>query len=117
MQPMVSAAHQPQSHRAALGLSGAQYGRNTPPPQPQTSRMAPLPGPNSQQVGRSYTPPAILQPTPTGGMVYAPSGPGNTHPLQTRPSGPLSDAMPGPHGGASHHRQFPGQIPSQHPPR
>ncbi|KAL3458927.1 hypothetical protein BJX64DRAFT_209400 [Aspergillus heterothallicus] len=126
LQAMASAAHQTQSHRAALGLSGAQYGRNTPPPpQPQTSRMAPLPGPSSQQIGRSYTPPAILQPTPTGGMAYAPGGPVNPHTLQTRPSGPLSDAVPGPHGGSGHHRvysqgsggPFPGPLPSQHPPR
>ncbi|CEN60660.1 Putative MYB family transcription factor [Aspergillus calidoustus] len=101
VQPMVNAVQQPQPHRPALGLSGAQYGRSTPP----------LPGPGVQQIGRPYTPPAILQQNPTGGMAYAPSGPVNPHTLQTRPSGPLSDAVPGP----SHHRVY--SLPSQHPPR
>ncbi|KAL4882257.1 hypothetical protein BJY04DRAFT_217579 [Aspergillus karnatakaensis] len=121
VQPMV--AHQPQP-RSHLGLAGTHYGRNTPPPLAQASRMAPLPGPgsSSQQMGRSYTPPAILQPNPTGGMAYVPSGPGNPHHLQARPQGGMNEAVPGPHGG--HHRvysqgsnPFPGPLPSQHPSR
>ncbi|KAL4939819.1 hypothetical protein BDV06DRAFT_29881 [Aspergillus oleicola] len=116
MQPLV--AHQPQPHRPHLGLGGTPYGRNTPPPQPQASRMAPLPGASSQQMGRSYTPPTVLQPNPTGGLAYAPSGPGGPHPLQARAAGP------GPHGASAHHRvysqgsnPYPGPLPSQHPSR
>ncbi|KAL4914656.1 hypothetical protein BDW62DRAFT_190051 [Aspergillus aurantiobrunneus] len=124
VQPMPG--HQPQPHRPHLGLAGAHYGRNTPPPQPQASRMAPMSGAGPQQIGRSYTPPTVLQPNHTGGMAYAPSGPGNPHPLQARPGpGSLNEPMPGPHGGPSHHRvysqgsnnPFPGPLPSQHPTR
>ncbi|KAL2828022.1 hypothetical protein BDW59DRAFT_53639 [Aspergillus cavernicola] len=123
MQPMVSAMHHPQPHRTTLGMMGPQYGRSTPPPQ-QRNAMASLPGPSAHQMGRSYSPPPILQPNPTGGMAYAPNGPGSAHPLQARPSGPgsLTDVVRVPHG---HHRvysqgsngQFPGPLPSQHPPR
>ncbi|KAL4794996.1 hypothetical protein BDV19DRAFT_389656 [Aspergillus venezuelensis] len=126
MQPLV--AHQPQPHRPHLALGGSPYGRSTPPPQPQASRMAPLPGAASQHMSRSYTPPTVLQPTP-GGMAYAPSGPGGPHPLQARAAGPgpLHEPMatvPGPHGGSAHHRvysqgsnSYPGPLPSQHPSR
>ncbi|KAL4787036.1 hypothetical protein BJX76DRAFT_319830 [Aspergillus varians] len=125
VQPMVS--HQPQPHRSHLGLAGVNYGRNTPPPQAQSSRMAPLAGTASQQIGRSYTPPTVMQPNPTGGMTYAPSGHGNPHPLQARAPGPgaMNELVPGPHGGSAHHRvysqgsnnPFPGSLPSQHPTR
>ena len=128
MQPLI--AHQPQPHRPHLGFSGTPYGRNTPPPQPTASRMAPLSSAASQQIGRSYTPPTVLQPTPTGGMAYAPSGPGNPHPLQARAAGPgsLHDPVPvapGPaHGVSAHSRvysqgsnPYPGPLPSQHPSR
>ncbi|KAL4929788.1 MYB DNA-binding domain protein [Aspergillus undulatus] len=130
MQPLV--AHQPQPHRPHLGLGGTPYGRNTPPPQPSASRMAPLSSAASQQIGRSYTPPTVLQPTPTGGMAYAPNGPGNPHPLQARAVGPgsLHEPVPvvpgpGPHGGSAHHSRvysqgsnpYPGPLPSQHPSR
>jgi hypothetical protein len=84
---MVNGAHQQQSHRGPLGLS-AGYGHNTPQPQGQASRATGLPGPPSQSatMGRSYTPPAILQPNPAG---YGPSGPSSgMHPLQARLSGP-----------------------------
>lgn len=127
VQPLV--AHQPQPHRPPLGLAGAHYGRNTPPPpQPPASRMAPLSGPGPQQIGRSYTPPTVLQPNPTGGLAYAQGGPGNPHSLQARPPGPgsLNEPIPGPgpHGSPAHHRvysqgsnPFPGPLPSQHPSR
>lgn len=124
MQPLV--AHQPQPHRPHMGLAGAHYGRSTPPPQSQASRMPPLAGPGSQQIGRSYTPPVMLQPNSSGGMAYAPSGPVGSHPLGARPAGPgsLSESMSGPHGGSAHNRvysqgsnPFPGPLPSQHSSR
>lgn len=129
VQTMVSGAHQPQAHRSALGYPGAQYGHGTPPPQAQAPRVAGLPGPPPQgmQMGRSYTPPAILQ-HPSGGMSYAPGGPaptvGAVHPLQARPGpGVLGD---GGNPGHGHHRVYsqgsnagslPAQMTPQHPPR
>jgi hypothetical protein len=135
VQTMVSGSHQQPAHRSALGLAAAQYGHNTPPPQAQPSRTAGLPGPPHHQamsMGRSYTPPAILQPNQAGGLSYAPGGPspvvGAVHPLQARPSvpGSLGEAVPGPHGVSGHHRVYsqgsnagslPGQMTPQHQPR
>ncbi|KKK24294.1 hypothetical protein ARAM_006685 [Aspergillus rambellii] len=134
-QPMVGGLQQPQPHRS-LGLMGAQYGHNTPPPPSQLpgSRVGSLAGSGAQQMsmGRSYTPPALLQPNPVGGMGYGPGGPapavGSVHPLQARAAGPgsLGEAVPGPHGASSHHRVYsqgsnagplPGPLNPQHPAR
>ncbi|KAB8264632.1 hypothetical protein BDV32DRAFT_117323 [Aspergillus pseudonomiae] len=132
VQTMVSGAHQQPPHRSALGLAGAHYGHNTPPPQAQGSRAAGLSGPQHQamSMGRSYTPPAILQPNPAGGLSYAPGGPQavGVHPLQARGhvSGTLSEVVPGSHGAPGHHRVYsqgsnagplPGPLTPQHPSR
>lgn len=110
VQTMVSGAHQQQPHRSSLGYPGPQYGHSTPPPQAQAPRVSGLPGPPPQAMpmGRSYTPPAILQPNPSGGMSYAPGGPaqsvGAVHPLQARPGpGVLGD---GGNPGHGHHRVY-----------
>lgn len=126
VQTMVNGAHQQAAHRSALGLAGAvAYGHSTPPPQAQMSRAAGLPGPGPQgmAMGRSYTPPAILQPNPAGGLSYAPSG--AVHAMQARPPGP-GGLEPGTHGAPGHHRVYsqgsnpgplPGQMTPQHAPR
>lgn len=132
VQTMVNGAHQQAAHRQTLGLASGPYGHNTPPPQASVSRAAglPGPGPQSMSMGRSYTPPAILQPSPGGGLSYAPSGPaavGSMHPLQARPGAPgaLVETVPGGHPNSGHHRVYsqgsnagplPGPM-SQHPPR
>ncbi|KAF7155926.1 hypothetical protein CNMCM6106_007838 [Aspergillus hiratsukae] len=121
VQTMVNGAHQQQPHRPSLGLS-AGYGHNTPPPQAQASRATGLPGPaSSATMGRSYTPPAILQPNPAN---YG--GPPGMHPLQARPSGPgsLAESLSSAHN-PGHQRGYsqgsnaghPGGMAPQHPPR
>lgn len=125
VQTMVNGAHQQQAHRSALGLTGSQYGHSTPPPQATTSRSA-AGQPPSLSMGRSYTPPAVLHPNPSGGLSYASSGPspavGPVHPLHARHSG-MSEATPGPPGGSHHHRVYsqgsnagplPGPLTPQH---
>lgn len=108
MQPMISGAQQ-QAHRSALGLASGQYGHSTPPPPAAASRPTGPPPPLS--LGRSYTPPAVLQPNPGGGLSYAPGGPspvvGAVHPLHARHSGAgtLTEAPPGPPGRPSHHHR------------
>lgn len=103
VQTMVNGSHQPQPHRPAFSLGGGHYGRSTPPPT-ATSRAPPGP---PLSMGRSYTPPAILQPNPGGGMSYAPGGPssavGPVHPLHGRHP---AEAAQGPPGGPSHHRVY-----------
>lgn len=124
VQTMVNGSHQQQPHRSAFGLTGGQYGHSTPPPAGAASRPPGGPPP-SLSMSRSYTPPAILQPNPSGGMSYAPSGPspvvGPVHPLHARHP---AEAPPGPAGGPSHHRVYsqgsnsgplPGQMTPQHP--
>ena len=117
VQTMVSGAHQQAAHRSTLGLS-TPYGHNTPPPQAQVSRNAGMPGPPPMSMGRSYTPPAILQPSPGGGLSYAPSGPssavGSMHPMQGRPPGSLVE-VPGGHGTPGHHRVYSQGSTPQHP--
>lgn len=136
VQTMVSGAHQQQAHRSTLGLTGGQYGHSTPPPPATTSRSTAGPPGPPLSLGRSYTPPAILQPNPSGGLSYAPGGPssvvGSVHPLHARhpAAGSLSDAAPGPGpgppGGPSHHHRVysqgsnPGPLPgplNPQPPR
>ena len=126
VQTMVNGSHHQQPHRSAFGLTGGQYGHSTPPPAGATSRPPGGPPP-PLSMSRSYTPPSIMQPNPSGGgMGYGPSGPspviGSVHPQHARHPG---EAPPGPLGGPSHHHRvysqgsnsgpLPGPMTPQHP--
>jgi hypothetical protein len=123
VQTLVNGSHQ--SHRSTpVSLTGgpAQYGHSTPPPQAQGGRAMP----SLANIGRSYTPPAVMHP-PGSGMGYAPPTPATSGPMQNlqRPSGPGS--LGEPPSAPTHHRVYsqgssqgglPGPLhPSSQPPR
>lgn len=124
---LINGSHQQQpaqSHRASLGLGGspstAHYSHNSPP----TSRTgSSAQGPSSlaaSSLGRSFTPPAVLQPHPTStgltsGLGYSVGRPSGVtgpaaHSLQPRNSsvsGPLAESSsPASYGRPGHHRGY-----------
>lgn len=119
VQTMVNGAHQYSSASYADG----QYGRGTPPPQVPSSRG--LPGPSSLALGRSYTPPGMLQANAAGGVGYAAGGPSTPGAalLHSRRTGPQDEAAPGPRGHSRVYSQgsntapSPGPSAPQHMPR
>lgn len=108
VQTMVNGAHQ----HSSVSYGEGQYGHGTPPPAVPGTRG--LPGPSSLALGRSYTPPGMLQPSAAGGVAYGQGGPstaGTVPPLHSRP---LGETVAGPSG---HNRVYSQGSNSQHMPR